>query len=41
MGEPMDLDLSPSRGMKRKATDAISGLEATKKTQVNNNYTSQ
>jgi len=34
MGEPMDLDLSPSRGMKRKAADPISGLEATKKPQA-------
>ncbi|KAL2069666.1 hypothetical protein VTL71DRAFT_14345 [Oculimacula yallundae] len=34
MGEPMDLDLSPSRGMKRKATDPVSGVEATKKSQT-------
>lgn len=35
MGEPMDLDLSPSRGMKRKAEDAISVFESPNKGQVN------
>jgi sulfite reductase (NADPH) flavoprotein alpha-component len=38
MGDPMDLELSPSRGMKRKAEDNTSILERQAKMQASSTF---